>query len=98
MKCKDETEELSEYLGVEITRDRRAKTITLRQTKYLKSLVSKYTHGDESVKTVATCMEGKLEDKQGAEVLPAGNDYRSYIGALQWAVQGHRLDVAFPLQ
>jgi len=87
---------ISYYLGMSVTRDRAARTITLSQAGYLQKVL--HTFGFEEAKPAATPMEPGLclekETLQTAET-EAVQRYQSAIGSLMYAMTTTRPDIAF---
>lgn len=90
--------EVTDILGMSITRDRAARTLTLSQQSYVDNLLQSYDMAD--CKPVATPME------PGTHLLPAtddeltafaasGHNYRKAVGSLNYLVQCSRPDLAF---
>ena len=88
----------SEYLGLEIKRNREEKTIVLRQPGYIERIVEAY--GQERANTVSypmkkgfVCTIKDQEDKPLDEKYP----YRSLIGSLMHIARYSRPDITLPL-
>lgn len=78
------------FLGMHVTRDRAAKTITLTQEKYVRNMLLEY--GIEDFHTVTTPMIPNTHlvpatDKEHAEFEATGEDYRRAVGRLNYLVQ-----------
>jgi transposase InsO family protein len=87
---------ISYYLGMSVTRDRAARTITLSQKGYLQKVL--HTFGFEEARPAATPMEPgiRLEKETAQPAEPeAVQQYQSAIGSLMYAMTGTRPDVAF---
>jgi hypothetical protein len=96
-----ETKDLGEprkIIGIEITRDRDAGTITLSQHHYIETLLAKY--GLTDAKPLATPMDPNITlRKVPADAPPAPADlrgqYQSMIGRLMYAAICTRPDIAY---
>ena len=89
--------ELTHYLGMDITRDRQARTITISQSRYLHSVLCKF--GMEEATPVATPLPEKHELTTPAipSSIPCSHPYPELIGSLMYAMVCTRPDLAFPL-
>ncbi len=88
--------EVKEYLGIQVTRDRKERTITLSQENYWRRVVEKFLDKNGDWKSVATPMEGKLQAEDS--LWPKPNDYRSIVGWIMYLVCWTRWDLAFWLK
>jgi hypothetical protein len=88
--------EASFFLGTQITRDRKARTITITQTAYLKALLVK--HRMEGCHPTATPMDTAARHIKGEENYRADADtihqYQSVIGGIMFAMLCTRPDIA----
>ncbi|QRV82277.1 Pol polyprotein/retrotransposon [Ceratobasidium sp. AG-Ba] len=91
-----------QILGMEVTRDRTAKTLKLTQRKFLRSLLEE--HGMLDCRPMDTPMlanalktlpshEEALDDK--ATEFMRDKNYRRLLGCLNWLAQGTRPDIAY---
>ena len=89
--------ELTHYLGMDVTRDRKARTITLTQSRYLQSILTKF--GMEDCAPVATPLPEKhnLTAPAIPSSLPCLHPYPELIGSLMYAMVCTRPDLAYPL-
>ena len=92
--------EISSYLGIEIKRDRKNKTISLSQTKYIEDILKKY--GMENCRPISTPMD--MNRKLSKEMCPKTPEeiedmknipYQSAVGSLMYLMLGTRPDIAF---
>ncbi|QRV96994.1 Pol polyprotein/retrotransposon [Ceratobasidium sp. AG-Ba] len=94
--------EADQVLGMEVTRDRSAKTLILSQKKYTRQLLEEYDMLDcrplstpmlaNALKTLPS-HENKLSDD--AAIFMRDKDYRRLLGCLNWLAQGTRPDIAY---
>jgi hypothetical protein len=96
-KMKD-TGELGWMLGVEIIRNRRMKTIELRQSAYIDSMLKRFRMSD--CKPVATpAQHGEmLERCKPSEERGPDRNYRAMVGSLLYAAMMTRPDIAYAVQ
>jgi len=90
--------EATDYLGIEIVRDRAAGTLKIHQTKYCRSLLKKYGMDECNPSRIPIHESTKLTvDDQDKEILDAEgiHRYQSTIGSLTYAMQGTRADLAY---
>jgi len=92
--------ELHWLLGIEIRRDRQARTISMSQRAYLESTIRRYNL--EDVKPYSTPMETNIKltsaqsPKTPQEIAQMRNvPYIEAVGSLMWACLGTRPDIAF---
>jgi transposase InsO family protein len=95
-----EMEDLGEAkfaLGIEITRDRASRTLTISQRAYINSLIERFGQADSNAQ--ATPVEpNTLLQKADASHTAQPNEiklYQSAVGALQYAASGTRPDISF---
>jgi transposase InsO family protein len=95
-----EMEDLGEAklaLGIEITRDRAARSLTISQRSYVNSLLERFGQGESNPQ--ATPVElNTLLDKVTDDHKAQADDirlYQSAVGALQYAASGTRPDISF---
>jgi transposase InsO family protein len=95
----DDMGEASFALGIKITRDRAARTLTISQGAYLREVLSRFDMQDS--RPVATPMEPKckLAPATAATELDAASktQYQSAVGALLHAARATRPDISFAL-
>lgn len=101
-KCKD-MGEVHYILGLRVRRDRTAKSLTIDQTNYAKSVLEKFNlthlnpcrtpcdHG--SLLSRADCPKNEDEREQ-----MKNKDYRGLVGSLMYLMTGSRPDIAFAIQ
>jgi hypothetical protein len=86
-------------LGIEIRRNRKARTLHISQGAYIKSILANF--GMDQCTTTQTPMEKgmrlvKATDNDPLALDAAGTrDYQSRVGALVYAMQGTRPDIAY---
>ncbi len=79
-------------LGVEVKRDRAAKTLFLSQKEYLMDVLRRFRM--DGSRPVSTPMERRTKGDDGS-ILPADVPYRQAIGSLIYLISGTRPDIAF---
>ena len=86
--------EPSKLVGLEITRDRPNGTLTIKQTKYIESLLQKYGLQDANPVTIPMDPTLKLES---APITTSDTNwnYASLTGSLMYAVIGTRPDITY---
>ena len=94
--------DVSYLLGIDVTRDRTARSMTLHQGLYLKHLLTRFKM--ESANPIATPMEPKCPPAlfhapdNAAEIAEMqGVPYAQLIGSLMYAMLGTRPDLAYPV-
>lgn len=87
-------------LGMEVVRDRRQKSISLNQCKYIETVLERY--GMESCKTVSTPMDinakfptAKEHENVESKVDLGNIPYQSVVGSLMYAMVATRPDIAY---
>ena len=90
--------EATDYLGIEIKRDKAAGTLKIHQTRYCKALLKKYgmeqcnptkTPIHEAIKLDLVYPDKEILDQEGI------HRYQSIIGSLTFAMQATRADLAY---
>jgi hypothetical protein len=87
--------EVTTYLGMELVRDRKAKTISLTQEKYVGELVKKF--GLQDVKTAATPLQvnhGLCLPKEGEPNIPNQERFPELLGGIMYLMVCTRPDIA----
>jgi Reverse transcriptase (RNA-dependent DNA polymerase) len=94
--------ELKYCLGVEFERDRKARTITMSQKKYIEEVLKRFNM--EECKPIGTPLDVnvkllKLSDEEFTELQGEmeGVPYKAGVGSLMYAMVGTRADLAFPV-
>jgi hypothetical protein len=85
--------ELTWILGMEILRDRSAHTLEIKQSTYIKQMLTKY--GLDQAKPIATPAEGTLRRLKNGE---PNSEYMSMVGSLLYAAMVSRPDITFAVQ
>ena len=92
--------ELSYCLGVEFERDRKARTITMSQRKYIKEVLKRFNM--EECKPIGTPLDVNVkllklsvEEFEAIEGEMDGVPYKSGVGSLMYAMVATRADLAF---
>lgn len=83
-------------LGIRITRDREAGSMTLDQTHYVKDVIE-----EQNVRTGAHTPAdgyGRLTAREKTETVAGVQAYQALLGKLNWIVRGTRPDIAFAVQ
>lgn len=86
------------FLGMRVTRDRSAKTITLSQEKYIRNMLVEYGMDDCQAVTTPIIPNSHLvpaSDSEVADFKASKQDYRRAVGLLNYLVQCTRPDLAF---
>lgn len=94
--------ELKYCLGVEFERDRKARTITMSQKKYIEEVLKRFNM--EECKPISTPLDVnvkllKLSEEEFEELQGEmeGVPYKAGVGSLMYAMVGTRADLAFPV-
>jgi len=88
--------EAETFLGMEIVRDRKRKTLKIKQSKYIENMAERF--GLTDAKPVYTPMDPKInlqKAKIKSELHPDNELYRSIIGSAMYAAQLCRPDALF---
>ena len=86
--------EPSKIVGIEITRDREQRKITITQTSYIETILAKY--GLQDACPVRTPLDPNIKLEPGEmETGNRSNNYVSLIGSLMYAAVATRPDIAF---
>ena len=86
--------EAETFLGMEIVRDRKKRTLKIRQSKYITNMTTRF--GLTGAKPVYTPLDAKVVLKKAtnkSELHPDNELYRSIIGSIMYAAQLCRPDV-----
>ena len=93
--------DIDEFLGIKITRNRQARSISLDQSHYIEKILAKYGYKDNGKKTPSTgCpipIGAKIEPLEGTADPKAVKDYQQAIGTLMYLPTKTRPDLAFPV-
>ena len=90
--------EVTDILGMTVTRNRASRTLSLSQQSYIENLLKSYDMSE--CKPVATPMEPGTHllpatDEELASFAASGHNYRRAVGSLNYLVQCSRPDLAF---
>ncbi len=86
--------EPKKLVGIEISRDRKNKRITITQSKYIETILAKY--GLQDASPVRTPLDTNIKLEPGeSEPGNRSNNYASLIGSLMYAAVATRPDIAF---
>jgi len=86
--------EPNKIVGIEITRDRAHKTLTITQTGYIENILAKYNLQDAN--PVSTPMDPNIKLEPGdPDQNNRSNEYASLIGSLMFLTVATRPDIAF---
>ncbi|CAI7845882.1 unnamed protein product [Closterium sp. NIES-53] len=94
LACKD-LGEVRNYLGMEITRDLKAKTISLSQSFYIEKVLERF--GMSKAKPIATPLAVGHQLSPPATPTDSSNPYAELIGARMYAMVCTRPDLAYPV-
>ncbi|CAN0470655.1 unnamed protein product, partial [Discosporangium mesarthrocarpum] len=84
--------DLQLYMGCTVSRDRAARTITVDQTVYVKSVCKRYNY--HAVGEVPHVPYRRLAGQQETAYVGVDIPYREAVGSLMWAAVMTRLDIA----
>ena len=88
--------EPNKLVGLEFTRDRERGTLTIRQTKYIESILERYGMHDANPVSTPLDPSIKLEPKEpNTEPLFQFGNFASLTGSLMYAAIGTRPDIAY---
>lgn len=90
--------EATDYLGIEIERDRAAGILKIHQTKYCRSLLKKYGMDECNLSRILIHDSTKLTVNDQDKGILDGEGihrYQSKVGSLTYAMQGTRPDLAY---
>lgn len=87
--------ELKHFLGYKITRDRSARTITISQDSYVKSIVERAGLADTNPVTLPMSANTQMKRYEGSRI---DYPYATRIGELLYAALGAHPDIAYAVQ
>jgi hypothetical protein len=88
--------EPNKIVGIEISRNREKKSITITQLTYIDAILKKYRM--EDVNPITTLMDSNLKlEPREPEVRIRSNNYASLIGSMMYAAVATRLDIAYAM-
>ena len=90
-------DEVREYLGIAVERDRQKKTITLHQYAFTKQLLASF-HGERLKQGRSAPLDDSLPMEKWKGEAINHFDYMRLVGSLQWLVSSTRPDLAFACQ
>ncbi|TPX48526.1 DNA-directed DNA polymerase [Synchytrium endobioticum] len=85
------------FLGMEIQRDRVARTITITQRKYIQDMLEKFHFAEWNPSPLPVTMHEKIASRGPQEPPCDNNLYRSMVGSLLYASNMTRPDIATPV-
>ncbi|CAI7871841.1 unnamed protein product [Closterium sp. NIES-53] len=94
LKCKD-LGDLTHYLGMAITRDRPARTITLSQSHYIGQILEKFEMTQAS--PIATPLPFGHQLAPPTSPSSSSHPYAELVGSLMYAMMCTRPDLAYPI-
>ncbi|GJP86547.1 hypothetical protein CLOP_g16558, partial [Closterium sp. NIES-67] len=94
LKCKD-LGELQHYLGMEITRDRAARTISLSQSRYLQQVLERFDMARGTPQVTPLRVGHHLTPLTSPS--SSSHPYAELIGSLMYAMVSTRPDLAYPI-
>ncbi|CAI7902960.1 unnamed protein product [Closterium sp. NIES-54] len=95
-KCTD-LDELQRYLGLQITRDRAARTITLTQSHMVQHVLRRFGFQFSTTQPTPLAVHHRLTDPFPNEPFESSGPYAELVGCLMYLMTCTRLDLAFPL-
>jgi hypothetical protein len=88
--------DIKHYLGMEIKRDRSAKTITLSQRAYIEKILDKYGYSKHGRKVKTPMATGqRLEPFDGIATEASKYEFAAQLGSIMYAMVITRPDIAF---
>ncbi|CAI7924031.1 unnamed protein product [Closterium sp. NIES-53] len=95
-KCTD-LNELQHYLGLQITRDRAARTITLTQSHMVQQVLQWFGFQFSTTQPTPLAVDHRLTGPFCNEPFESSGPYAILVGCLMYLMTCTRLDLAFPL-
>ncbi|CAM9752418.1 unnamed protein product, partial [Choristocarpus tenellus] len=86
--------DLEYYMGCEISRDRTAQTVTIGQTRYIKSVCQRFGMDGAKKRSVPHDLSRTLDKSENHPSVDGNAPYREAVGSLMWASVMTRLDIA----
>ena len=90
-----EVEDARSFLGMAITRDRNAGTLTLSQPNYIDEIAKKHGFDLNSIRKQSIPIPEIKSDFDGGDPLPPDNEYASLVGSLLYLANCTRPDISF---
>ena len=87
--------EASEFLGMQIKRDRDGGTLTLSQPDYIDTILERFNMTDAKTANIPMSPSLTLNSEPTSEDPPCNAPYRMAVGSLIWLMIGTRPDIAF---
>ncbi|CAN0020741.1 unnamed protein product [Choristocarpus tenellus] len=81
-------------MGCEISRDRNAQTVTISQTRYIKSVCQRFGTDGAKMRSVPHDLSRALDKSENHPSVDESTPYREAVGSLMWASVMTRLDIA----
>ncbi|CAI7859871.1 unnamed protein product [Closterium sp. NIES-54] len=94
--CTD-LDELRRYLGLHITRDRAARTITLTQSHMVRQVLQRFELQHSTTQPTPLAIDHRLTGPFPDEPFESSGPYAELVGCLMYLITCTRLDLAFPL-
>ncbi|CAI7748402.1 unnamed protein product [Closterium sp. NIES-54] len=89
--------ELRHYLGLQITRDRAARTITLSQSHMVQQVLQRFELQHSTVQRTPLAVDHRLTGPFPDEPFESSGPYAELVGCLMYLMTCTRPDLAFPL-
>ncbi|CAN0024032.1 unnamed protein product, partial [Choristocarpus tenellus] len=86
--------DLEYYLGCEISRDRTTQTVTISQTRYIKSVCQKFAMDGAKKRSVPHDFSRTQDKSENHPSVDTNTPYREAVGSLMWASVMTRVDIA----
>ncbi|CAI7855168.1 unnamed protein product [Closterium sp. NIES-53] len=88
---------LTNYLGMEITRDRTARTITLSQKFYINNVLTRFKMQEAASMPTPFSLQHQLTAPSVPSPEPCDEAYPELVGSLMYAMMCTRPDLAYPI-
>ncbi|CAN0014644.1 unnamed protein product, partial [Choristocarpus tenellus] len=82
------------YMGCEISRDKNAQTVTISQTRYIKSVCQRFGMDGAKKRSIPHDLSRALDKSENNRSVDESTPYREAVGSLMWAYVSTRLDIA----
>lgn len=88
--------EISHFLGLRITRNRKARTLSIDQQHYIDKMIQRFDMQDAPPRKTPLASSTKLVASENPQVDPSfQRQYQSIVGSLMYAMLGSRPDICF---